>query len=370
MHEVCKFLSVVRENGVEEDGSYFVVENCAKVDTALAGFVVVCFNEQLNSLFEFLDDRVSSVKDYVVENINSGNYKFAMDLIRETLHLTTYTEEFIGDAGSVQNFLDLYGIGSNNIEFAEMAETELPSEQIDFSSLAAVETAEEPEDVVLEESSLLNKMSEEATEEENTWLPTKEEMSSKPLPTFSPEPLTQEETNALLGKPEEPLVEPEELEETPEETETPEEPKIPEEPKTPEEPKAPEESVYQKPVKVYDNSAASIEYAVECSGVEIEGATFKDGKISVRFEELSKFVNSVMQVAGVLESKDSVNRKTLTVEDLEAAASEVDKYAPSIVKEFLIRYVLKAEKDMDLLRVTALLDDFCTYISERNLMHY
>lgn len=350
MHEVCKFLSVVRENGVEEDGSYFVVENCAKVDTALAGFVVVCFNEQLNSLFEFLDDRVSSVKDYVVENINSGNYKFAMDLIRETLHLTTYTEEFIGDAGSVQNFLDLYGIGSNNIEFAEMAETELPSEQIDFSSLAAVETAEEPEDVVLEESSLLNKMSEEATEEENTWLPTKEEMSSKPLPTFSPEPLTQEETNALLGKPEEP--------------------KIPEEPKTPEEPKAPEESVYQKPVKVYDNSAASIEYAVECSGVEIEGATFKDGKISVRFEELSKFVNSVMQVAGVLESKDSVNRKTLTVEDLEAAASEVDKYAPSIVKEFLIRYVLKAEKDMDLLRVTALLDDFCTYISERNLMHY
>ena len=51
-----------------------------------------------------------------------------------------------------------------------------------------------------------------------------------------------------------------------------------------------------------------------------------------------------MQVAGVLESKDSANRKTLTVEDLEAAASEVDKYAPSIVKEFLIYYVLKAEK--------------------------
>lgn len=347
MHEVCKFLSVVRENGVEEDGSYFVVENCAKVDTALAGFVVVCFNEQLNSLFEFLDDRVSSVKDYVVENINSGNHKFAMDLIRETLHLTTYTEEFIGDAGSVQNFLDLYGIGSNNIEFAEMAETELPSEQIDFSSLVAVETAEEPEDVVLGESSLLNKMSEEATGEEDTWLPTKEEMSSKPLPTFLPEPLTQEETNALLGRleeqTEEPLVEPEET---------------------------PEEPIYQKPVEVYNNSAASIEYAVECSGVEIEGATFKDGKISVRFEELSKFVNSVMQVAGVLESKDSANRKTLTVEDLEAAASEVDKYAPSIVKEFLIRYVLKAEKDMDLLRVTALLDDFCTYISERNLMHY
>lgn len=358
MHEVCKFLSVVRENGVEEDGSYFVVENCAKVDTALAGFVVVCFNEQLNSLFEFLDDRVSSVKDYVVENINSGNYKFAMDLIRETLHLTTYTEEFIGDAGSVQNFLDLYGIGSNNIEFAEMAETELPSEQIDFSSLAAVETAEEPEDVALGESSLLNKMSEEATGEEDTWLPTKEEMSSKPLPTFSPEPLTQEETNALLGKPEE--LEP--LEESFVEPEEPEE--------TQAEPKTPEEPVYQKPVKVYDNSAASIEYGVECSGVEIEGATFKDGKISVRFEELSKFVNSVMQVAGVLESKDSANRKTLTVEDLEAAASEVDKYAPSIVKEFLIYYVLKAEKDMDLLRVTALLDEFCTYISERNLMHY
>lgn len=360
MQEVCNFFSIVRESDAAQSGGYRVVENCSKFDAALTGFFVVVFEEELGKVYDFVEDRFSNLFDYFKENVESGQGSFAFDLLRDTIHLTSFTEEFVTNAGSVQNFLDLYGRGSSVIEFADMGENEFPSEQVELESFAPVgEMRGIQNDEESDETQYFRNEAwqQETIEEPPTWQPEQETIEESPIwqpeqepikepPTWQPEPEPTEEQSAWQ----------------PEQESVVEQPKpvtLQKLKRTESEPESKSECV-----------TASIAYPIECNGVDIEGATFQDGKIIVKFEELSKFVNSIVAVASSLENKDAINRRTLTIEDLEIAAAEVDKYSPSVVKEFLISYVLHANQDLDLVRVTALLDDFCTYISERKIACY
>lgn len=373
MQEVCNFFSIMRESDAAQSGGYRVVENCSKFDAALTGFFVVVFEEELGKVYDFVEDRFSNLFDYFKENVESGQGSFAFDLLRDTIHLTSFTEEFVTNAGSVQNFLDLYGRGSSVIEFADMGENEFPSEQVELESFAPVgEMRGIQNDEESDETQYFRNEAwqQETIEEPPTWQPEQEPIE-EPL-TWQPEQESVEEQSAWQPEPE-PTEEPSAWQ--PEQESTEEQSTW----------QSGQESVVEQPKPVILQKAkrtesepesksecvtASIAYPIKCSGVDIEGATFQDGKIIVKFEELSKFVNSIVAVASSLENKDAVNRRTLTIEDLEMAAAEVDKYSPSVVKEFLISYVLHANQDLDLVRVTALLDDFCTYISERKIACY
>lgn len=358
MNEICKYLEVDINLDRVDNGEAFPVENCDVYDAALHGFYLVCPVERREGFLSAVNDVAPDIYDYVADSIDSGKYQLATGLVRSTLHLQSFTAEFVADAGSIQDFFDQYGEYSPTTEFTEIDATEEPSPSFEFDCLSAISDETDVKDIVDNfESSVLEDMvfsGIERNPEETGGITrnTKENevihFPSRKISSGSAKQINKECNPVKDTHEEHSNVAEHEIHQNMQEA-------INIEPEALEillaSPDSTDEESVEEPVDFKD-------------GLLVDGATTVNGKVIVEFSKLSTFISSLMKAVSEIEENSNDVVIPLTKDELADAAAEVDRYAPSVVKDFLLKYVQKANSNVELMRVTVLLDDFCTYVHE------
>lgn len=386
MMEICKLLSVQHGIGADDTETSVVVEKCSGYDTALTGFCVVCKKDDLPEIVVWVTENMKDIAGYVKGMLEGGNPAFGFTLIRSTLNVSSFTEEFVNNCGSVQAFLDKYG-ASPSLEFSEEAAQE---ERYNPGEWAQGQAVSNPASVVMPESlvsaaaeppqdsfgdpqddfedlqddfgDLDNSAGGTVTLMSDVGKQLEEEPAVEPpeelIENQIEEPIEKPTVEMSKKPPEEPAVEPlEELIENPIE-----------EPKVEMSKKPPEELIDETPL---ENEHAVLNpetvYAIECAGVEITALQFCNGKVIVPFSHLSELAEQILSAASVIEKKDAEGFEILTNDSKYAAAQMVEHYAPTVIKEFMLSYVRGAESDADLVRITKMLDEFCSFVASQKI---
>lgn len=397
MVDICKLLSVKRGiDAVDAEGS-ILVEKCKEYDAALAGYSIVCDREDLPGIIAWVSENMKDISDYIKGTFEGENPTFGFTLIRSTLNLGSFTQEFVEGCGSVQAFLDKYGV-SPSLEFSEEQEpeprVEAPPLAQDMQgtdelfhtesmsipqSLAPAYDGEEPQDN-------FSDVQDDFNDEQDDFGTSSE--SVNPNSIFATDFEEKEEASAetepvvKLAKEPEPVIA-EKAEADIEEKSVLEESKLSEESPVLEEP-MPEET-YLKETVPEEEPAVSVcldkngdtiildpeeTYDVECSGIDISSLKFRNGKVIVPFCHLSELVGQVLLASSVIEQNDSNGFEILTNDSKFAAAQLVERYAPTVVKEFVLNYVRGATSDADLVRITKMLNEFCSFVADKKILSF
>lgn len=373
MMEICKLLSVQHGISADDTETSVVVEKCSGYDTALTGFCVVCRKDDLPEIVAWVNENMKDIADYIKGMLEGGNPAFGFTLIRSTLNVSSFTEEFVNDCGSVQAFLDKYG-ASPSLEFSEEAVQEErynPGEwaqgragTVMPESLMSA-AAEQPQDSFGDPQDDFDDLQNDFDDLDN---------SADGTVAFMADAGEQLEEEPVVEPPEKPIEEPvvEPLEKPIEKpaVEMSEKPivELVEEPTVELSKKPSEEPIDETPP---GNGHAVLKaeaiYAVECAGVEITALQFRDGKVIIPFSHLSKLAEQILSAASVIEKKDAEGFEILTNDSKYAAAQMVEHYAPTVIKEFMLSYVRGAESDADLVRITKMLDEFCSFVASQKI---
>lgn len=354
MEEILMFFDVVKD-AVESD-EYDIIEDCAETEGALVGYSIVCKKDNRAPLIFWVKDNCKDIGEYVEDNINAGQVAFSIGLVISTLGMDSLTDEFITEAGGVQQFLDKYGNDGTAIDF-EVDTTAGKEDSIDAaefksdndteetensiaipSCLDGIAVEEEPEDTSVEE--IEEKNSEDAQEDEI-------EANFNPMPQEAVEDSVEEEVAEKTEKEIVPVEEEESIIEEAENVQV-------EEPSEQVESEEEEESEAIAPV-------------IECDGVAVPWLKFENNKIVLKFSDLANLVNFVGDASKQLEETEMKDTKILVESEKIKSAQLLDRYSPAVVKEFVLQYVLGAESSTDYIRITNILNSFCEYIEKEKI---
>lgn len=354
MEEILMFFDVVKD-AVESD-EYDIIEDCAETEGALVGYSIVCKKDNRAPLIFWVKDNCKDIGEYVEDNINAGQVAFSIGLVISTLGMDSLTDEFITEAGGVQQFLDKYGNDGTAIdfevdttagkedsidaaEFKSDSDTEETENSIAIPScLDGIAVEEEPEDTSVEE--IEEKNSEDAQEEEI-------EANFNPMPQEAVEDSGEEEVAEKTEKESVPVEEEESIMEEAENVPV-------------EEPSEQVESEEEE-----ENEA--IAPVIECDGIAVPWLKFENNKIVLKFSDLANLVNFVGDASKQLEETEMKDTKILVESEKIKSAQLLDRYSPAVVKEFVLQYVLGAESSTDYIRITNILNSFCEYIEKEKI---
>ena len=110
MTEICKFLKVEHGTGTLEEEDCVLVEECKEYDTALSGYIIVCARKNLPEVLAWTSENMKDISDYIKGTFSGDSPAFGFILIRSTMNINSFTQEFVKSCGSVQAFLDKYGV--------------------------------------------------------------------------------------------------------------------------------------------------------------------------------------------------------------------------------------------------------------------
>ena len=356
MEEILMFFDVVKD-AVESD-EYDIIEDCAETEGALVGYSIVCKKDNRAPLIFWVKDNCKDIGEYVEDNINAGQVAFSIGLVISTLGMDSLTDEFITEAGGVQQFLDKYGNDGTAIDFevdtaagkedsidAAEFKSDSDAEAVENniaipSCLDGIAVEEEPEDTSVEEEGeeIEEKNSEDTHEEEI-------EANFNPIPQEVSEDSEEEEaTEKTEGEIAEEETEDAPVEESSEQVEHEKE----EECEKEEEPEA-------------------VAPVIECDGIAVPWLKFENNKIVLKFSDLANLVNFVGDASKQLEETEMKDTKILVESEKIKSAQLLDRYSPAVVKEFVLQYVLGAESSTDYIRITNILNSFCEYIEKEKI---
>lgn len=354
MEEILMFFDVVKD-AVESD-EYDIIEDCAETEGALVGYSIVCKKDNRAPLIFWVKDNCKDIGEYVEDNINAGQVAFSIGLVISTLGMDSLTDEFITEAGGVQQFLDKYGNDGTAIdfevdttagkedsidaaEFKSDSDTEETENSIAIPScLDGIAVEEEPEDTSVEE--IEEKNSEDAQEEEI-------ETNFNPMPQEAVEDSGEEEVAEKTKKESVPV---EEEESTMEEAED-----------------VPVEEPSEQVESEEEEESEAIAPVIECDGIAVPWLKFENNKIVLKFSDLANLVNFVGDASKQLEETEMKDTKILVESEKIKSAQLLDRYSPAVVKEFVLQYVLGAESSTDYIRITNILNSFCEYIEKEKI---
>lgn len=386
MLKICEFFEVQKGAVTGDTDEFVLVENCSQYDTALQNYSIVCRRYNLDQVLQWVNDEGFGMQGYVSDCFEGGLYKVALDIVKSSLAISYYTSEFVKQHGSSQAFLDYYGRGDNGIAFAEQ-QTEIPQDS--FVGLESLQGLSDNDGIPEDQAANINtpeSIQSFAADDFEEVLPPpvypSEQQVYQPEPlAYQPEqPVYQQEQQAY--QPEQSVYPPEQqaYQSEPSAYQQEQEPEYLQKEKllTDEEYEAltapsftiPEKSVETAELPEEEKISAiqhGVEYAVECEGLDVEGVTFKDGKVSIPFSALNNLVSCMVQAVSKIATEEVNGIQVLTKDDRADAAGLVDQYAPSVVKTFLIKEILNAESDAEIIRITAILNDFCTYLRDCNI---
>lgn len=393
MTEICKFLKVEHGTGTLKEEDCVLVEECKEYDTALSGYIIVCDRKDLPEVLAWTSENMKDILDYIKGTFSSDNPAFGFTLIRSTLNINSFTQEFVKSCGSVQAFLDKYGVSpflERSVEQAPEARTWTPgltqdigrqeeeslpaSMEIPESLNAAYgDDEEEPQDSfgdpqddfedVQDDFSYGGCTSIFVTDTvEDTEEPAEEKpIEEKPSVQLMEEEAAGEKPPVQLAKKEEAADEqPVQLTEEREPVDG--QPYV-------------QFTDEEEPENTYFNSSKVVlnpdeVYGVECAGMDISALQFRNGKVIVPFRHLSELVSQVVAASSVIEQKDAEGFEILTNDSKFAAAQLVERYAPTVIKEFMLSYVRSAGTDAELVRITRMLDEFCNFVAGKKILSF
>lgn len=91
-------------------------------------------------------------------------------------------------------------------------------------------------------------------------------------------------------------------------------------------------------------------------GISIPESITGGEQVSIPFNTLVDFANYINKAAETLEGSEFAESYILQKEDVDHAVKYVDAFSPTLLKEFLKHYVKTADSDIELIRITKLLD--------------
>jgi hypothetical protein len=83
--------------------------------------------------------------------------------------------------------------------------------------------------------------------------------------------------------------------------------------------------------------------------------------VKVPFNSLVDFANYINEAANKLETSEFAESYILQEDGIPYAIEYVDKFSPTMLKEFIKHYVQSAESDTDYIRITKLLDSLVRF---------
>lgn len=359
MTEICKFLKVEHGTGTLEEEDCVLVEECKEYDTALSGYIIVCARKNLPEVLAWTSENMKDISDYIKGTFSGDSPAFGFILIRSTMNINSFTQEFVKSCGSVQAFLDKYGVSpflERSVEQAPEARTWTPgltqdigrqeekslpaSMEIPESLNAAYgDDEEEPQDSFGDPQDDFEDVQDDFSDGGRTSIfvtdtaeDTEEPVGGKPVQL-------KDEREPVDDQPLVPFTDEEEPEDT-----------------------------YFNGSKVVLNPDEV--YGVECADMDISALQFRNGKVIVPFSHLSELVSQVVAASSVIEQKDAEGFEILTNDSKFAAAQLVERYAPTVIKEFMLSYVRSAGTDAELVRITRMLDEFCNFVAGKKILSF
>ena len=324
MTEICKFLKVEHGTGTLEEEDCVLVEECKEYDTALSGYIIVCARKNLPEVLAWTSENMKDISDYIKGTFSGDSPAFGFILIRSTMNINSFTQEFVKSCGSVQAFLDKYGVSpflERSVEQAPEARTWTPGLTQDIG---------------------------------------RQEEESLPASMEIPESL-----NAAYGDDEE---EPQDSFGDPQDDFEDVQDDFSDGGRTSIFVTDTTEDTYFNGSKVVLNPDEV--YGVECADMDISALQFRNGKVIVPFSHLSELVSQVVAASSVIEQKDAEGFEILTNDSKFAAAQLVERYAPTVIKEFMLSYVRSAGTDAELVRITRMLDEFCNFVAGKKILSF
>jgi len=356
MHSICSFFDVVNNRELESDENVgTLVEQCSCYDSALSEFSLVCRSYKFDSLKGWVHSNCGKISHHACSRMDS-NMKFSMDLVKSALRIKSFTEEFVKDTGSVQGFLDRWG-NSYAVDVRKTWERE-PDAEADLAMSAQVE--EVPDYQFPSDSSDGDSDGwffdglKDGTEDGDSQIQQEDEVQEEDSGEEDDSGEDIELLNSLLrtgtdgdasGDAGDGLT-----------------------------------TAEEKPV-AHASGSDSFQ-GMDCTDVEDvdfpgEGDSHdriklpmksSDGReIAIPVTSLLEFANCIRKAAEQLETDEIPSTELLTPEDKQETLTFIDEYSPSMFKRFFLDLVRSAESDMDYIRVTKLLDEFCKFIDRHSM---
>lgn len=132
MSSICKFMHICKET---DPITGFVVEKCVDTFPALDGYVVVVTDYDKPQLRSWIEENVNRNVEHCLKMYEETPV-VALNFVRATIGIKTYTSEIIDAAGGVQNFLDSLHNASSSVS-AEVSSDDI-SEIPDIEDAIAV----------------------------------------------------------------------------------------------------------------------------------------------------------------------------------------------------------------------------------------
>lgn len=332
MNEVCKFFNIIPESDVDSFQDGFLVERCWTVEQSLKA-AVVCYYANIPALKDWLREHVIRVGDYVCGEIDGGRGTHAMKVLTASLKIPSFTHEFVVDCGGEQQFLDRYCQSSSAIAFTDSKNFEGTNGMESDAVQVEEESTKEPSDQQITSSNTDETVNED-----------------EPSDIFMPD---SDVVKADLDHDD--IVENHDV--TPSTTEEAEDD---------DDEDLPAEVVSKKEVPVEENSlpverSSSVDQTAQSSDLT---ELLKSG-VQIPLSNLVECANLINAAANKLETSEIADTYILLKEDLGFAVNYVDNYSPSVIKSFMKSYVKSASSDVELIRVTKMLDAFAKYVMEK-----
>lgn len=351
MNKICSYLDIARVGSVKDDGGGgIVVEECASYDSVLADFLVICKNENIEGAKIWIADNCRKVGNHANKSIDRGKGAFAFSLVKTALRISSYTEEFVNECGSLQGFLDKWG-NENPILLKSNEATEVQSPNDMVFREAEQQDNEGGYDDFDDETENFLGLSFTMTEpKDRTDFPEDEcvddEVNSEDTVEVSSEDNVEDSNDNMGNMPAIESIErskenfseesfSDDLQEDDEEEHC----------DTEEDIFTPKGQVIEKP-----------------EGISIPFLLNTGKNTMVPYKDLMNMAVFIRKAAEELELDDVSETEILRPEDKMETLSYLNEFAPSLIKRFFLSYIQDAESDIDYVRVTKMLDKFCSFV--------
>ena len=367
MEEICSYLDIVKESEMASfESGGFVVEDCTGFDAALKGYSVVCYAYKVDELKAWVRDNCRKVSDHVSNRIDDGNGAFALGIVKSILRLSSFTEEFVKEAGSVQDFLDYYGNKKRltNESLSEERQCDDLANQIVEGELSVVvleedadsdfhtgqwtdqiEFREENDNADEESEDILGEFAEGNTFsftglEDGEFVsaaaelydPSEEDSVSMPAADDTPD--SPDTSDTSIEEPDGEKGEPGNVVEGESSAQTESQP---------------------EPILDQGQELENVMEEELQKGIQIP-ADYTGGRQTViPYTKLLNFANFIRNAANELESAEVPDTELLTAKDKQETLKYLDDYAQS------------AETELDYVRITKMLDGFCQFVERRSI---
>ena len=331
MNEVCKFFNIIPESDVDSFQDGFLVERCWTVEQSLKA-AIVCYYANIPALKDWLREHVIRVGDYVCGEIDGGRGTHAMKVLTASLKIPSFTHEFVVDCGGEQQFLDRYCQSASAIAFTDSKDSENTANDESDAAPAEEELPKEPSEQPVIPSDA--DVTAEDDEPSDIFMP---DSGIAGMDLDHADDPVEAESVAQSS-----VEDDEESEDLPAEVES-------------------EEAVLVEESSLPVEKSSSDNQVSQSADL---AALLKSGA-QVPLSNLVECANLINAAASKLETSEIADTYILLKEDLGFAVNYVDNYSPSVIKSFMKSYVKSASSDVELIRVTKMLDAFAKYVMEK-----